>query len=221
LIKLIHTGPFGVNTLIVSIGGSDVFIVDPASCDFSGDRTAVTVYLAASGLVPKAVVLTHGHFDHVAGISFLKECYPGLPVLIHRDDASLIGKNSGVLQSRGLSYMGFEEFLPFVSNLPEPTAFLEDNALLSDYFSCSGSGDWRIIHTPGHTKGSCCLFNSKENILISGDCVFYRSFGRTDLPGGSDFEMRQSLLRLRNEIPANALVYPGHDRTGFCFSENF
>lgn len=236
-IDAIHTGPLGVNTYIVSLGGPAVFIVDPAACAFSGDEYTITRYLEEKKLTPVAIVLTHGHFDHVAGLPQLRKCYgESLPILIHKADAPFIGANSESLQSQSLSAMRFEEFIPSVTNLPEPDYFLCEGKTLADYLcggknnkgnsaidECIKSDDcvknalkgWTVLHTPGHSPGSVCLYNKDERTLISGDTLFYHAYGRTDLPGGDEYTIQKSLRRLLKEIPQNTLIYPGHDAYGF------
>ena len=80
--------------------------------------------------------LTHGHFDHVSGIKSIKENFPHVPVLIHEKDREFIGKDSQKIQKLSLLPMGFDEFLPTVSDLPEPDFLIEDGKLLSDYVDC-------------------------------------------------------------------------------------
>lgn len=226
-VTVLHTGLFGVNTLIVPLAGNKVFIVDPAACSYCRDETAITSYLVSHNLEPVAIVLTHGHFDHVSGLPFLVKNYPDIPVLIHKEDADMIGPESERRQSLDLYPMGIDEFLPSVSNLPAASAFLEEGKTLADCMPKNGSddssvlSDWLILHTPGHTKGSVCLYNKNEKILISGDTLFFMSWGRTDLKGGSEMSMRESLRRLSKEIDSDTRVYPGHDRTGFLMSEGF
>lgn len=228
MIKVLHTGPFSVNTLIVPLNENKVFIVDPASCAFCKDENIISSYLLQNNLDPIAIVLTHGHFDHVSGLSYLRKIYPNIPILIHEKDKNMIGKNSQELQGLFLSYMGFEDFLSEVSDLPEATSFLEENKTL---FQCFDSGigseipselkEWLILHTPGHTEGSVCLYNKSKKILISGDTLFYLSYGRTDLFGGSDNKMKKSLYRLSKEIDFCTKVFPGHERFDFELKENF
>ena len=79
---------------------------------------------------------------------------------------------------------------------------------------------WKIIFTPGHTEGSVCIYNEKEKKLVSGDTMFYHSYGGTDLPGGSDEKMQKSLRLIKKIVSRDALVYPGHDKSGFLFGEN-
>ena len=219
MISLIHTGPFGTNSLVVPLGdpeGRQVFIVDPACCDFSRDKHSVSRYLEAEGLEPVALVLTHGHFDHVAGIGFLKSLYPAMKVYIHSEDASFIGERGGERQARHLSLMGFMEFLPYVSGLCPATDLMADG---DELFAGYGS-PWRVMHTPGHTEGSCVLYSEQEKTLISGDTLFYHSWGRTDLPGGDEAQIMKSLRRIYKEIPPDTRVYPGHDHAGFLLEES-
>ena len=78
--------------------------------------------------------------------------------------------------------------------------------------------NWSVIHTPGHTKGSCCFYNAQEKILISGDTVFFRSYGRTDLYGGSQAEIIKSIEKIKKITAEETLVFPGHDYAGFNLS---
>ena len=230
MVKIIHTGPFGVNTLIVNLSGNKVFIVDPACCELCGDEKSVSAYIEANRLEVAAIVLTHGHFDHIAGLNFLHKVYGSAPVMIHKNDSNRLGPDAGIIHSRELSYMGFEAFIPAVSSLPPADCYLEEGKSL---FQCmpvekrpgledvrEALSDWKILYTPGHTSGCICLHNKKEKILISGDTLFYGSWGRTDL-GGSEKDIQESLKRLRKEIPEDTLVYPGHDITGFKMSDNY
>lgn len=228
-LHLLHTGPLSVNTYIVPVSQNEVFVVDPADCAFSHDEGSVVSFLASKKLVPVAVVLTHGHFDHVSGLVSLKKAFPDLPVAIHKDDVAMIGANSSVFQERALTQMSFIDFLPFVSKLPEPTAFLEEKKSLADVFASANLSEeakkslsnWEVLHTPGHTEGSCCLYNEAERTLISGDTLFFQSWGRTDLEGGSERKIYASLMRLKDYCKEETVVYPGHDHYGFTIKENF
>lgn len=206
--------------MVVPLGGKKAFIVDPASCSFCGDETKITSYFEQENIVPVAIVLTHGHFDHVAGLPFLKKTYPRIPVLIHKSDAPMIGQNSALIQARQLSLLGFESFVPAVTGLPEADFFLEDGQTLADCMKSSEPSlcKWTVLHTPGHTYGSVCVYNKEDGILLSGDTLFYRSWGRTDL-GGNEAMMMQSLEKIKKRVEGDAIVYPGHDYFGFALKD--
>ncbi len=242
MIKVISSGPFAVNSLVITLSDNKVLLVDPAACAFSGDETKISSFLAQNNLEPVAVVLTHGHFDHVCGIPFLKKCWKNLPVLIHKNDSMMLGARGDEIHSSQLSYMGFEEFIPSVSSLPESDGFLEDKKNLfecmaevhkkgqtaTDFFDTETLDKsikealerWQVIHTPGHTSGGVCLYNREDKILISGDTLFYGSWGRTDL-GGNEVEIMKSLRYLKDNIEGDTVVYPGHDYYGFKMSDNY
>lgn len=238
MIYSLRTGPLGVNTYIVELcasgaetakqaGGGYAFIVDPAACAFCGDQDSITDFLRKQNLTSVAIVLTHGHFDHVAGLKHLHDCYPEIPILIHKEDSKFIGAEGGTLQGQSLMEMGFDAFIPSVIGLPQATAFLEDGKNLRDCAGVAGKAqsfegmqDWLVIHTPGHTPGSVCLYNSLQKVLLSGDTIFYRSWGRTDLPFGSEAQIQESLRHIYSTLPSDTKVYPGHEFNGFQISEN-
>lgn len=238
MIYVIETGPLALNTCIVELSGSQALIIDPADCAFSGDEGKTVRFLQEKVLSPLAVILTHGHFDHVSGLKTLKKQFPHVPILIHKEDRAFIGKESAVMQKKSLEPMRFTEFLPFVSDLPEPTDFLEDkqtlatvrgitDALKNDSLAEKISKElntWTVLHTPGHTRGSCCLFcpsHCNTPVLLSGDTVFFHSWGRTDLPSGSEKQIKHSLAFLYKTLPPETMVYPGHDEYGFIIEENY
>ncbi len=228
MIHVIRTGPLGVNSLIVELSKDKVFVVDPACCGFCGDESKIYDFLKSNKKIPVAVFLTHGHFDHVAGLKSLKKYYPELPVLIHKNDSAFIGSNSSVIQKKQLECLGFSDFLPFVSSLPEADFFLKENSTLAECFAeelkdeevKNALTEWKILLTPGHTMGSVCFYNKNKKLLISGDTLFYGSYGRTDL-GGSESAMAQSLKMLSATIEKDTLVFPGHDYCGFKMGECF
>lgn len=236
----INTGVLGVNTWIVPVAGRAVLIVDPACSEITGDENILIDYLESKKLIPVGIVLTHGHFDHIMGLKVLKRKWPGLSVLIHREDAECIGADSAFVQEKFLSGLGAGELLSGVNMLPEADALLEDemtldkvisNEMIFNAFSGVESPDvegienalshWICYHTPGHSKGCICLYNDVEKILISGDTIFYYSYGRTDLYGGDEIQIKKSIVRLVEKLPKDTRVYPGHDAYGFTLGSNF
>lgn len=226
--KILHTGPFGVNTLIVPLCDDYCFIVDPACCEFCQDDTVILDYLSENNLKPAAILLTHGHFDHIAGTKILKNVFPQIPVLIHQADSDHIGSKGNIIQARDLSLMGFEDFIPSVSDLPEADGFLADDKTVAQCYDFKVPqkvvemlNQWIVYHTPGHTPGGTCFYNKQTEELISGDTMFYGSWGRTDLTGGNEADIVKSLKKLVDLTTEDTLVYPGHERTGFKISINY
>ena len=239
-----QTGPLDVNTFILPLAGRAVLVVDPAACEFSGDEKALAQVLDEHDCVPVGVLLTHGHFDHVCGLKSLRAAFPNIPIAIHQDDKKFLGKNSREAHKQNLDFMGMDMddeaiFLQELSDLPDADFLLKDGDFLDGAFKTecvagAFTGDevpdfeavanalshWRVIHTPGHTRGSACFYNESEKVLISGDTIFYQSYGRTDLPGGDESQMQKSLAKIFDELPKDTLVYPGHGAYGFELGAN-
>ncbi|RQD84698.1 MAG: MBL fold metallo-hydrolase [Methanocalculus sp. MSAO_Arc2] len=168
---------------------------------WQGNSYLVGRVLIDAGILPMAVeqyrdrieiiILTHGHFDHTAHLPEIK-AMTGAEVCIHRDDA--VALQSDI---ESLSF-NFGARPPMVV----PDKILSDGDQI---------GELRIIHTPGHSPGSICLYHEGERALISGDTVFPNgSFGRTDFPGGSTGDLKRSIERLAG-LDVEGL-YPGHER---------
>ena len=215
-IHVLHTGVFKVNTLVVPCEGGKCFIVDPAACRLSGDENLILDYLKAHKLECEGIVLTHSHFDHITGIAPLKTAFPEAKVYVHEAEAAELGGGgagaAGPMNRSVLQFFGAPELLEVVGQQPAA------DTLMREGMSVFG---WKVLHTPGHTPGSVCLFKADatddgRGILISGDTLFdYGGYGRTDMYGGDELEIQKSLARLQQEIPAGTLVYPGHDNFGF------
>lgn len=211
---IIRTGVFSVNTIVVEIGNNECFVVDPAACALSRDQNKITDYLKSKKLNCVGILLTHSHFDHVTGILELKKAFPQAKVAIHQAEYQEMQNPPGPMGESCIRFFGALELIAEVSKQPSAEIALADN---QDYYG------WKVIHTPGHTPGSICLYksNCKEfptGALISGDTLFdYHGYGRTDMAGGDEAQIMLSLQKLRNEIPQGTLVYPGHDSFGFSF----
>lgn len=139
----------------------------------------------------KRIVLTHAHFDHIGGIALFKDA----KVMIHKEDAAVIesGDKNGSAASSFCMQMRPRKV---------------DSKLEGGDVIKSGGMRLEVVHTPGHTKGSICLYDRKRKVLFSGDTVFADGFGRIDLPGGSLTEIMKSLERLaRLDVDR---ILPGH-----------
>lgn len=217
-----------MNSCVVHLDGSFVFITDPAACPETRDEDALTGFLEKKNLEPVALLLTHGHFDHVSGLKTLKKRWPDVPVFIHEADSKNIGPDSGVEHGKVLRYNGLSSLLPACTDLPQADDFLKDNQTLDTLKiknlspeTLAALSKWKVLSTPGHTPGSVCLYNAEEKLLISGDTVFYRTWGRTDLPGGSERRIMDSIKKLFRDLPPDTKVYPGHEYYGFELQENY
>ena len=192
------------------------FVVDPAGCSLSGDANVVTDYLKAHKLECAGIVLTHSHFDHITGIAPIKAAFPAAKIALHEAEINELNGSGvpGPMNNSVLHFFGAPDLISVVAEQPAA------DTPLSEGMSIFG---WTVLHTPGHTPGSVCLYKSAagehgEGVLISGDTLFdYGGCGRTDMYGGDEVEIRKSLARLQREVPAGTLVYPGHDSFGFMF----
>ncbi|MCF0132771.1 MAG: MBL fold metallo-hydrolase [Blautia sp.] len=169
----------------------EMFIVDPA--DYA-DRIIAKVSEMQGK--PVAVLLTHGHFDHILAANEICRYYR-IPIYAHHLEQDML-----LDPSVNMSAYSFEQCSIKVDKPLEDLQMIEVAG-----FSI------QVLHTPGHTKGSCCYYLEDESILLSGDTLFYGSVGRTDFPGGSSEEIRMSLHRLVDNLPEDTVVYPGHDIT--------
>ena len=188
-IKTIVCGAYQENAyLLLSENSRDCLLIDPGD-----DLELLKKTIAESGRVLKAILLTHGHFDHILAAQPLMQI-TGAPVYVHEKDNEYL--SSGYLNG----------YNPACSVQPMPQNFEGD--ALEDRFDL-GDIHFEILHTPGHTPGSVCYYDAANNVLFSGDTLFLAGFGRMDLPGGSPAQMRTSLRTLFN-LPANTTVYCGH-----------
>ena len=167
----------------------EALIIDPAD-----SPSKIELKVNAMGARPVAVLLTHGHFDHIMGVEAVREKYQ-IPVYACRQEEEMLREPSVNMTDQ----MG-------KSCSIRPDVFLDDLQV----FEAAGFSI-QMIHTPGHTKGSCCYYLKEEGVLFSGDTLFCGSVGRTDFPGGSASQIRNSLHRLLAALPDDTSVYPGHD----------
>lgn len=204
VIHTLITGPLSVNTYIVSVENKGVFIVDPG-----GNTEAICAYIDTHCIVPQkplALILTHGHFDHLIAVPALHKNYPEMPIYIHEDDSSYLGEQGLASHMRDFALFGAESLVKTLGlPMPPATHFMQEGEVLF----VSSCGSWRVLHTPGHSPGSVCLYNEDESILIAGDTVFKQGIGRTDLPNGSLFSLEKSLERLA-QLPPHTRVLCGH-----------
>jgi len=191
VVKKLTLGPIRTNCYIAFNGSTrEAFIIDPAD---NGDL--IIESMIELKVIPKTILLTHGHFDHIGAVSELKEEYH-IPVCLYQAEKDVIeSEDSNASRIFGK---------PFTCTADR---WLEDGEILSLLDTTI-----QVIHTPGHTKGSCCYYMEKCGVLFSGDTLFYSTYGRTDLPTGNENHIFNSIREKLLVLKGNTIVYPGHDR---------
>lgn len=184
-------GEFATNCYIIACPETSACaVVDPGTPDPWIKRT-----LAAEGLKPSLILLTHGHLDHIGGVEWVKG-FSGAPVWIHGADAPML---TDTMLNGSMSFG-----MPVVA--PPPDRLLVDG----DTFTL-GNLALRVIHTPGHTPGGICFYTPGH--LLAGDTLFAGSIGRTDLAGGDYESIIRSIKEKLLVLPPETVVYSGHGPT--------
>jgi glyoxylase-like metal-dependent hydrolase (beta-lactamase superfamily II) len=190
LIESFPTGPIQANcTLIGDHESHTALVIDPGY-----DAARIQKRLEALGLTVSQILLTHGHLDHV-GAAFTLKRLTGAPVLLHRADLPLLQD----METQAM-WMGMD-----VPEMGDPDAFLEEEATvgLERYPAV-------VLHTPGHSPGSVCFYFAAEKLLVAGDTLFAGSIGRTDLWGGSQSQIAQSIHTKLLPLDDETRVIAGH-----------
>ncbi len=182
----ITVGAYQTNCYIVTSDDKSAVIVDPGA-----EANKIIDKAKELGAKVKYILLTHGHFDHITGADGLRDI-SGAPLCVHEDDADCLTTDKNE----------YKYFFRESLRLCPAERILHDGDVLP-----VGGSSIRVIHTPGHTKGSVCYVT--DNAVYSGDTLFDCSIGRTDLTGGSLGELRDSLKKLCALDPSLSL-YPGH-----------
>ena len=185
--------PVGILQCNCSIFGDEqsreAIVVDPGD-----DIAKITALLDRHGLTVKAIVITHAHIDHIGGAAQLK-ALTGAPVYMNQNDAELYAH----LDTQA-SWLGVE---------PPSRTEVDSPAREGDQLTL-GDARFHILHTPGHTQGSICIWIPAENKLVAGDTLFRDSIGRTDLPGGDGKQIIRSIHEKLMPLPDETIVIPGH-----------
>lgn len=165
-------------------------IIDPS---FGSER--ILQIAEEDGLLISHILFTHAHFDHIIGLSTILDQMTEMPVVaLHPADLEL-------WQERGYA----RDFGIDVPELPKPNLLLDDRSEI-----LIGTMKLIAIHTPGHTPGHSVFYIRDENILFSGDLLFNRSVGRTDLPGGDQTQLIESIWKKVLNLPKSTRILPGH-----------
>ena len=188
---------------IPAVGGTNCYIVQDEETketmviDPGGDVDKIVEMLNTIHAKVKYILLTHCHGDHIAGVNELKQRVGG-KILIHRLDEEGL-KNPDV---------NLAEYVGLGRVIVQADARLDDGDLIH-----IGNLEFKILHTPGHTKGGISIYSEEEKLLFSGDTLFRGSWGRTDLPTSSFEDIIKSITEKLMVLPEDTIVYPGHGKS--------
>lgn len=176
------------NTYLINLANYS-YIVDPGSKDMNN----IINYIKNNNIKLKAILLTHGHYDHIVGIPSILSNW-NVDIYISENEREFLNN-----PKLNLIYWYDMEQLELDNALENANIKIYEENL--DIF--------KIINTPGHSKGGICLYNEFEKKIISGDTIFKNSYGRFDLPTGNRRELSDSILKILS-LPKDVIIYPGH-----------
>ena len=192
-IKRVVFNPFRENTYLVWDDTKECIVIDAGNMN-EGENRILVEMIESRGLKPVMAVNTHGHFDHVGGVKWLKDTF-GAAFACSSKDQFLIDSTAG-----GMVY-GIQ-----CNEVPAIDIDLDTTEELR-----FGNTVLRVIKTPGHTPGHVVLFNAEDKSLFTGDTLFRESIGRTDLPGGDYSWIMKSILEEIVPLGDDVAIYPGHE----------
>ena len=192
-IKVFTFNPVQENTYLLYNEQNECIIIDPG-CYSPEEQQVLQMFITDNNLVPKLLVNTHCHLDHVFGNKFISETY-GLTLQLHPNEEKMLEK----APASGLMFN-----LPF-DNYQGDLIFLQPGQTIK-----LGNDQLEIIFAPGHSPGSICFYCAEQSFIISGDVLFHQSIGRTDLPGGDHKTLLQSIREKILVLPDDVTVYSGH-----------
>jgi glyoxylase-like metal-dependent hydrolase (beta-lactamase superfamily II) len=189
----IHTfvlGPYQTNCFVVTAGSSDCWIVD---CGLVPEE--MLDWIEEQGLHPKAILLTHSHLDHIAGVDQALNRFGRLPLYIHEAEAGFCSDAT----------MNLSALIGMQVTCTEPDHYLKGGDTLT-----LNSTAWRVLHTPGHSPGGVCFIHDESKQAIVGDTLFAGSIGRFDFPPSNPDHLRHSIQKVLMALPNNMTIHPGH-----------
>ncbi len=205
-LKAFVNNPYQENTyLIYDSQTKECAIIDPGMYN-AAEQNAVVNFVKENGLKPVMLLNTHCHIDHVLGNKFIFDQY-GLKPMFNKGELQLLQAVPSYAPQQGLNY----------ELSPEPETFLPETGQIK-----LGNGELELLFTPGHSPAHLCFYNKADDFIIGGDALFKGSIGRTDLPGGHQQTLLDSINNQLFTLPDNVKVYPGHGpHTTIGFEKNF
>lgn len=178
--------------IVLDEKSKEIIVIDPAG---NVDKIREMVKLLKGKV--KYIFLTHCHGDHILGVKELKEKCGG-KILIHRED------------SKGLNNkeINLSKYIDIPEIELEADSRFDDNDLIH-----LGELQFKVIHTPGHTQGGTSLYCEKEKCIFTGDTIFRGTWGRTDLPTSSIYDIMESIINKIMKLPEDTIIYPGHGKS--------
>ena len=173
--------------LIADENSGQGVLIDPA-----GDFDMIFKAVEKHNVMIKWIINTHGHFDHTSGNDYIMK-RTGAQLLLHEEEVPMLGATGNILLSRFTGRKGY----------PGSVATLKDGDIIE-----IGSIKLKVMHTPGHSKGSICLYT--DGHVFTGDTLFTEGMGRTDLPGGSYNIIMDSIINKILTLPEDTIIWPGH-----------
>jgi glyoxylase-like metal-dependent hydrolase (beta-lactamase superfamily II) len=195
--------PYQENTYLLFDETKACVIIDPGVYT-AAEENELNSFIKANELKPVKLLNTHCHIDHVLGNQYVASTYNLLPEF-HALEQEVLNAIPAYAPQMGIRY----------DLSPLPATYLEEGGIIS-----FGNSVLEIIFAPGHSPGHLCFYSAEQNFLIGGDVLFYRSIGRTDLPGGNHQHMLESIRTKLFKLPADCSVYPGHGpKTSIAFEQ--
>jgi hydroxyacylglutathione hydrolase len=205
MVERVVVGPWKTNCYIYSSTKKECIIIDPGGSD-----EEIASRVDVLNMVPVGIALTHGHVDHLAALRALRDGYAArgykLPIAINTADRKFLGSGGIETHRENLEFLGLDEATFFgldAEELPKADVRLREGERVFDM-------DLVVLETPGHTPGSVCFYSEREGVLFSGDTLFFDNVGRSDMAGGSEKRLRESILKKIAVLPPETRVFPGH-----------
>jgi glyoxylase-like metal-dependent hydrolase (beta-lactamase superfamily II) len=178
--------------LLWAEGCADAWILDPS---FAPQPEMIAAAVEKHGLTPVAIVLTHGHVDHIAGVPAIREKYPGIPIIGSAGEQHMLVDAQENLSAQ----------LGMALEVPEADQPLQPGDTLT-----LGSLTWQVLDVSGHTVGGLAFHCAEAGVVMTGDALFAGSVGRTDFPGGSSARLLENIAAHLLSLPDETAVYSGH-----------
>lgn len=194
-IKCFVFNAISVNTFVIYNESGECVIIDPGNCNMRED-TRLFDFIDDNNLKPLMILNTHAHIDHILGNYSTAKKYD-IPLAAHPDGKEYYKTAYAYAAAFGMDYNEEETLYPNID--------LYDGQLIK-----IGDDVLEVLFTPGHAKGSCCFYCGRQAFVITGDTLFCRGVGRTDLPGGSYKELVDSIRERLYQLPNETVCYCGH-----------